>query len=115
MPSHPGCEVHDDARAACDHARYDGTRDVEQPVDVDAKNLAPVALAHVEQLAAAQDAGVVDENVDASELRGERRDRRFDFVLEATLPAAIRTMPPFLAMAAAVAPAAAASRSKMPR
>jgi hypothetical protein len=54
---------------------------VEQPIHVHAERLAPVALADVEQFAAAQDAGVVDENVDASEFGGERCDPALDLCL----------------------------------
>ena len=61
-------EVDDPAESLLAHEDGGGLGGREVALEVDGDDLVPLLLAHVEDHAVAEDAGVVDEDVDAAEL-----------------------------------------------
>src|SRR5579884_213446 len=68
--AHRGGEVDDGPAAGAHHDPRGGLRAKEEPLEVGVEDLVPLLLGHLERGAPDVDAGVVDENVDAAELRG---------------------------------------------
>ena len=59
-----------------DHAARNGLRQKKHGLEIDRHDLVPVRLRELEQVGAADDAGVVDEDVDHAELGLDTGDER---------------------------------------
>src|SRR5262249_47103622 len=72
-------DVHDRSRpAGSDERPRDGLSAEEAPLEIDAQDVIPLALRHLEEDRTGEDAGVVDENVGRTQFFCDCRDKRLD-------------------------------------
>jgi hypothetical protein len=63
------------------HLRGDGLRHEQEPTNIDAELTVKICFRHLAERPHVENAGVVDENVDAAECFDRLRDRRRDLIL----------------------------------
>src|SRR5207237_7784274 len=81
--AHEGADVHHAAELALDHRLERGARAVIDAVEVGADHLGPVLVGELPHRPVPRDAGVVDEDVEVTELLEDRGDEAARFALDA--------------------------------